>query len=138
MCTDVDRNDKSRVCVPGSVRVIGRRQIELYSRVIHTVDHVEGRLRPGFDALDAFLTHMWAVTVTGAPKTWAMQFIEDHEDAPAALVRRRGRDDRLRRRDEHRADPAHRAHQRTASPRSGPGRRCCSTPTRRPRSGRPS
>jgi anthranilate synthase len=82
MCTDVDRNDKSRVCVPGSVRVIGRRQIEIYSRLIHTVDHVEGRLRPGFDALDAFLTHMWAVTVTGAPKNWAMQFIEDHESSP--------------------------------------------------------
>jgi anthranilate synthase len=79
MCTDVDRNDKSRVCVPGSVRVIGRRQIEMYSRLIHTVDHIEGRLRPGFDALDAFLTHMWAVTVTGAPKSWAMQFIEDNE-----------------------------------------------------------
>jgi anthranilate synthase len=82
MCTDVDRNDKSRVCVPGSVKVIGRRQIEMYSRLIHTVDHIEGRLRPGFDALDAFLTHMWAVTVTGAPKSWAMQFIEDNEDAP--------------------------------------------------------
>ncbi|HEU5128014.1 MAG TPA: chorismate-binding protein, partial [Glycomyces sp.] len=68
MCTDVDRNDKSRVCVPGSVRVIGRRQIEMYSRLIHTVDHVEGRLREGFDALDAFLTHAWEVTVTGAPK----------------------------------------------------------------------
>jgi anthranilate synthase len=82
MCTDVDRNDKSRVSVPGSVRVIGRRQIEMYSRLIHTVDHIEGRLRPGLDALDAFLTHMWAVTVTGAPKTWAMQFIEDHEGGP--------------------------------------------------------
>ncbi len=82
MCTDVDRNDKSRVCVPGSVRVIGRRQIEMYSRLIHTVDHIEGRLRPGLDALDAFLSHMWAVTVTGAPKTWAMQFIEDHEGGP--------------------------------------------------------
>jgi len=79
MCTDVDRNDKSRICVPGSVRVLGRRQIELYSRLIHTVDHVEGRLRPGFDAIDAFLTHAWAVTVTGAPKIAAMQFIEDHE-----------------------------------------------------------
>ncbi|HXA96629.1 MAG TPA: anthranilate synthase component I [Candidatus Dormibacteraeota bacterium] len=84
MCTDVDRNDKSRVCVPGSVRVIGRRQIEMYARLIHTVDHVEGRLRPGFDALDAFLAHAWAVTVTGAPKTWAMQFIEDHERSPRA------------------------------------------------------
>jgi anthranilate synthase len=84
MCTDVDRNDKSRICVPGSVRVIGRRQIEMYARLIHTVDHVEGRLRPGFDALDAFLAHAWAVTVTGAPKTWAMQFIEDHERSPRA------------------------------------------------------
>jgi anthranilate synthase len=79
MCTDVDRNDKSRICVPGSVKVIGRRQIEMYARLIHTVDHVEGRLRPEFDALDAFLAHAWAVTVTGAPKAWAMQFIEDHE-----------------------------------------------------------
>lgn len=84
MCTDVDRNDKSRICKPGSVRVIGRRQIELYSRLIHTVDHVEGYLRPEFDALDAFLTHTWAVTVTGAPKAWAMQFVEDHEKSPRA------------------------------------------------------
>jgi anthranilate synthase len=82
MCTDVDRNDKSRICAPGSIKVIGRRQIEMYSRLIHTVDHIEGTLRPGFDALDAFLTHMWAVTVTGAPKNWAMQFIEDHESQP--------------------------------------------------------
>lgn len=79
MCTDVDRNDKSRICEPGSVQVIGRRQIELYSHLIHTVDHVEGLLRPEFDALDAFLSHTWAVTVTGAPKRAAMQFIEQHE-----------------------------------------------------------
>ena len=79
MCTDVDRNDKSRVCEAGSVRVIGRRQIELYSRLIHTVDHVEGRLRPEFDALDGFLSHAWAVTVTGAPKPAAIRFIEQQE-----------------------------------------------------------
>lgn len=79
MCTDVDRNDKSRVCDPASIRVIGRRQIETYSRLFHTVDHVEGTLLPQFDAIDAFLTHTWAVTVTGAPKLWAMRFIEEHE-----------------------------------------------------------
>ena len=82
MCTDVDRNDKSRICEPGSVRVIGRRQIEMYSHLIHTVDHVEGLMRPEFDALDAFLTHLWAVTVTGAPKRWAMEFIEQRERSP--------------------------------------------------------
>ena len=82
MCTDVDRNDKSRICEPGSVQVIGRRQVEVYSHLIHTVDHVEGILRPQFDALDAFLTHTWAVTVTGAPKRSAMQFLEEHEHSP--------------------------------------------------------
>lgn len=82
MCTDVDRNDKSRICEAGSVNVIGRRQIEVYSRVIHTVDHVEGTLRAEFDAVDAFLTHMWVVTVTGAPKIWALNFIEQHEKSP--------------------------------------------------------
>lgn len=82
MCTDVDRNDKSRICIPGTVKVIGRRQIEMYSRLIHTVDHVEGYLRPQYDALDAFLCHTWAVTVTGAPKTWAIQFIEQMERSP--------------------------------------------------------
>ncbi|MGR6430134.1 anthranilate synthase [Rhizobium sp. PAMB 3174] len=84
MCSDVDRNDKSRVCEPGSVKVIGRRQIEMYSRLIHTVDHIEGRLRDDMDAFDGFLSHAWAVTVTGAPKLWAMRFIENHEKSPRA------------------------------------------------------
>jgi anthranilate synthase len=84
MCTDVDRNDKARVCLPGTVRVIGRRQIELYSRLIHTVDHVVGTLRPDMDALDAFLTHTWAVTVTGAPKMHAMRQVEAMEQGPRA------------------------------------------------------
>jgi anthranilate synthase len=79
MCSDVDRNDKSRVCVPGSVKVIGRRLIERYAGLFHTVDHVEGTLAPDFDALDAFLTHMWAVTIIGAPKKAAAQTIEDLE-----------------------------------------------------------
>ncbi len=79
MCTDVDRNDKSRVAVPGSVKVIGRRLIESYAGVFHTVDHVEGILNPGFDSLDAFLTHMWAVTIMGAPKKAAAQAIENLE-----------------------------------------------------------
>ena len=76
MCTDVDRNDKSRVCAPGSVKVIGRRLIESYAGVFHTVDHVEGFLKEGFDSLDAFLSHMWAVTVIGAPKKAAAETIE--------------------------------------------------------------
>jgi len=79
MCTDVDRNDKSRVCEPGTVKVIGRRLIETYAGLFHTVDHVEGFLKEGFDSLDAFLSHMWAVTVIGAPKKAASVAVENLE-----------------------------------------------------------
>jgi anthranilate synthase len=79
MCTDVDRNDKARICEPGSVRLLGRRMIERYAGLFHTVDHVEGTLRAGFDGIDAFLSHMWAVTLTGAPKKRAVQLVETME-----------------------------------------------------------
>ena len=81
MCTDVDRNDKSRVCEPGSVQVEGRRLIEIYSRLIHTVDYVVGELKEDCDGFDALLSHMWACTLTGAPKPAAMQRVEDLENS---------------------------------------------------------
>lgn len=82
MCTDIDRNDKAAVCVPGSIRVIGRRQLETYSHLIHTVDHVAGRLRADCDAIDALRAHLWSVTLTGAPRPAALAFIEANENAP--------------------------------------------------------
>jgi anthranilate synthase len=82
MCTDVDRNDKSRVCVPGTVELVGRRMVESYSRLFHTVDHVKGKLREDCDMFDAFLSHMWACTLTGSPKPIAMQTIENLENSP--------------------------------------------------------
>ena len=82
MCTDVDRNDKSRICRPGSVKLLARRSIERYAGLFHTVDHVEGRMREGFDGIDAFLSHMWAVTLTGAPKRKAVEIIEHEEISP--------------------------------------------------------
>ena len=81
MCTDVDRNDMARICEPGSVQLIGRRLLERYSRLIHTVDHLEGILKKDRDAIDAILTHMWACTVTGSPKPVAIQTIENMENS---------------------------------------------------------
>ena len=84
MCTDVDRNDKARICEAGSVKLLSRRMIERYAGLFHTVDHVEGRLREGFDGLDAFLSHMWAVTLTGAPKRKSVEIIEEMEKSSRA------------------------------------------------------
>ena len=81
MCTDVDRNDKSRICEAGSIKLLGRRMVERYAGLFHTVDHVEGIMRAGFGGIDAFLSHMWAVTLTGAPKKWAVQIVEELESS---------------------------------------------------------
>jgi anthranilate synthase component 1 len=40
--------------VAGSVRVDRLAHIERYSHLMHLVSHVEGRLKPGLDAFDAF------------------------------------------------------------------------------------
>jgi len=82
MCTDVDRNDKARICETGTVRLLERRLIERYAGLFHTVDHVEGQLRPELGGIDAFLSHMWAVTLTGAPKRMAVAAIEAMENGP--------------------------------------------------------
>jgi len=82
MCTDVDRNDMARVCKPGSIKILGRRQLEFYSHLIHTVDHLQGELEDCFDGIDAFEAHMWPCTITGAPKPAAVQEIENLEKSP--------------------------------------------------------
>ena len=88
---------------------------------------------PEFDALDGFLSHAWAVTVTGAPKLWAIRFIEEHERSARRWYGGAiGRAD-LRRQHEHRPDIAHDAH--AGRHRRGPRRRdaAVSTATRKPR-----
>jgi anthranilate synthase len=78
MLIDLARNDVSRVCAPG-VTVSDYRYVEKYSRVMHTVAQVEGRLSPGLTAFDAFIASLNAGTLTGAPKAAAMVYIDNHE-----------------------------------------------------------
>ena len=110
MCTDVDRNDKSRVSVPGSVRVIGRRQIEMYSRLIHTVDHVEGELAAEFDALDGFSQPRLGGDRDRRAKALGDPLYRGGGALVAPLVWRCDRPGDLRRQHEHRPHPAHDPH----------------------------
>src|SRR4030095_10264003 len=63
---------------PG-VTVSAYRSVEKYSRVMHTVAQVEGRLSLGLTAFDAFIASLNAGTLTGAPKAAAMTYIERKE-----------------------------------------------------------
>jgi anthranilate synthase component 1 len=75
MLVDLGRNDIGRVARPGSVTVSRYMEVERYSHVLHLVSHVEGRLRPDLDALDALRAVFPAGTLSGAPKVRAMQLI---------------------------------------------------------------
>ncbi|MDQ3870342.1 MAG: anthranilate synthase component I family protein, partial [Chloroflexota bacterium] len=75
MLVDLGRNDLGRVARPGSVAVTRYMEVERYSHVLHLVSHVQARLRPDCDALDALRAVFPAGTLSGAPKVRAMQLI---------------------------------------------------------------
>jgi hypothetical protein len=70
----IDRSHRGRQSSPTLIEPTSGKK-----KHTHTHTHTQGYLRSGFDSIDAFMTHMWAVTVTGAPKARAMAFIEQHE-----------------------------------------------------------
>jgi anthranilate synthase component 1 len=75
MLVDLGRNDLGRVARPGTVTVSKYMDVERYSHVLHLVSHVEAKLRPDLDALDALRAVFPAGTLSGAPKVRAMQLI---------------------------------------------------------------
>lgn len=76
---DLGRNDVGRVACTGSVRVTDQFIVERYSHVMHIVSNVEGRLKPGLDALAVLRASFPAGTVSGAPKVRAMEIIDELE-----------------------------------------------------------
>jgi len=79
MLVDLGRNDIGRVSKPGSVKLTKKMTIERYSKVMHIVSNVVGKLRDDKTAIDAFRSVFPAGTVSGAPKIRAMQIIGDLE-----------------------------------------------------------
>jgi len=79
MLVDLGRNDLSRVCLPGSVRVERFMEPERYSHVTHLVSEVAGELLDGVTPFELLRACFPAGTVSGAPKVRAMQIIGELE-----------------------------------------------------------
>jgi anthranilate synthase component 1 len=79
MLVDLGRNDLSRVCRAGTVRVERLMAVERYSHVTHLVSEVVGELRAGVGPFDLLRACFPAGTVSGAPKVRAMQLISELE-----------------------------------------------------------
>jgi anthranilate synthase component 1 len=80
MLVDLGRNDLSRVCRAGTVRVTRSLDVERFSHVSHLVSEVVGDLREGVTPFDLLRACFPAGTVTGAPKIRAMQIISELEE----------------------------------------------------------
>jgi para-aminobenzoate synthetase component I len=79
MIVDLLRNDLSKNCALGSVRVPKLFEIESFAAVHHLVSTVTGNLRQDRDALDLLRGSFPGGSITGAPKLRAMQIIEELE-----------------------------------------------------------
>lgn len=79
MLMDLGRNDIGRIAQTGTVKVTENMKIEHYSHVMHIVSNVEGKLKPGLNAIDVLRATFPAGTVSGAPKVRAMEIIDELE-----------------------------------------------------------
>jgi len=82
---DLGRNDVGRVAQTGTVKVTDKMTIERYSHVMHIVSNVEGKLKPGMQAIDVLKATFPAGTLSGAPKVRAMEIIDELEPSKRGI-----------------------------------------------------
>lgn len=85
MLVDLGRNDVGKVCSFGTVNVTDFMRVERYSKVMHLVSDVQGRLADDKTALDALMSVLPAGTLSGAPKVRAMEIIDELENKKRGL-----------------------------------------------------
>ncbi|HKE00895.1 MAG TPA: anthranilate synthase component I family protein, partial [Planctomycetota bacterium] len=82
MIVDLERNDLSRVCAAGSVRVRAYPELETYATVFHLVAGVEGTLKDGAEAVDLLRATFPGGSITGCPKIRAIEILAGLEREP--------------------------------------------------------
>lgn len=85
MVVDLERNDLSRICEPGSVEVTGHCAIESYATVHHLVSTVRGRLLSDVGFADLLRATFPGGSITGAPKKRSMELIDELERSRRGL-----------------------------------------------------
>jgi para-aminobenzoate synthetase component I len=85
MIVDLLRNDLSRICLPGSVRVPKLFHVETYATVHQMISTVTGQLAPGVRLAEILRAIFPCGSITGAPKIRAMEIIAELEGVPRGV-----------------------------------------------------
>ena len=79
MLVDLERNDLSTVCKPGTVRLTRFREVETYAHLHHLVSTIEGSLKEDVHLSEILAAMLPGGSITGCPKIRTMELIDDLE-----------------------------------------------------------
>ena len=79
MIVDMERNDLSRICKPGTVKIKKEKYVEEYKHLFHYVTSVEGRLNNKTTIKDIIKSMMPGGSVIGCPKIKTLELLNEQE-----------------------------------------------------------
>ena len=79
MIVDMERNDLSRICVPGSVKIEKEKKVEEYKDLFHYVSLIKGKLKNNIKTIDIIKSMMPGGSVIGCPKISTLNLLNNQE-----------------------------------------------------------
>ena len=79
MIVDLERNDLSRICKPGSVKILKEKYVEEYKHLFHYVSSIQGTIKKKTSILNIIKSMMPGGSVIGCPKIRTLELLNNQE-----------------------------------------------------------
>ena len=79
MIVDMERNDLSRICKPGTVKITRKKYVEEYKHLFHYVTTIEGNLKKKIKLINIIKSMMPGGSVIGCPKIRTLELLNSQE-----------------------------------------------------------
>ena len=79
MIVDLERNDLSRICIPGSVKILKEKYVEEYKHLFHYVSSIQGTIKKKTTLLNIIKSMMPGGSVIGCPKIRTLELLNNQE-----------------------------------------------------------
>ncbi len=79
MIVDMERSDLSRICKPGSVKILKKKYVEEYKHLFHYVTSIQGKLKKNTTPKNIIKSMMPGGSVIGCPKIRTLELLNKQE-----------------------------------------------------------